>query len=130
MAFFNQFQRGVDLAKFKANQLNRVNKLQNEIANNTGEIQNIRKEIVDTVLLLYRSNSEMPTQLVQLCTQVAELEGKIKDLENTITSIRSENFDPGTAVAPIAGNEGKFCPHCKKEVPINSEFCIHCGKKI
>lgn len=130
MSLFDRFQKGVDAAKFKANQLNRINKLNNDIAYLISEISNIRKQIIDTTLLLYRSNGELPSQLSQLCTQIADLETKINGIELSINLIRQEHYSPDHSIAAPLDEDGLTCQHCDKDIPALSEFCIYCGKKL
>jgi len=129
MAFFNQLQRGVDVAKFKANQLSRINKLQNDIANIVGEIQSIRKQIADTTIQLHRSNIDLPPQLVEFCKEIAKLENNITGIEQSINAIRAETYSPNNSVSPTPSTNLLKCPHCAMEIPDGAEFCIHCGKK-
>lgn len=131
MSFFNQFQRGVDVAKFKAHQLNRINKLQTDIANLAGDIQNVRKQIVDTTIRFHSSNIELPDQLNEFCKKILQLDDEIKNVEQKINKIRSEEYSPSTITEQKVdvANEIK-CPHCTKNIPDDSEFCIHCGKQI
>lgn len=132
MSFFDQFQRGVDVAKFKANQLSRINKLQNDMANLAGEIQNARKQIADTTIQLSTSGIELPPQLKEFCKKISQLENDISSLEQTITNIRAETYNPTTQIDPMPTPEGNLikCPQCTQDVPDDADFCIHCGKKI
>jgi DNA repair exonuclease SbcCD ATPase subunit len=123
------FQRGFDIARFKANQLSRINKLQNEIANLTGEIQGVRKQIADTTIHLHNSKAELPLNLRELCIRILELEGKISGIEQIISSIRAETYNPGIQT-DLTSTTHELCPNCGQSVPDEAEYCIYCGQKI
>jgi chromosome segregation ATPase len=132
MSIIDQFQQGVDRFKFKANQLSRISKLQNDIASLAGKIQDIRKQIVDTTIHLYNSKTELPTQLIEFCKNISQLENNISGIEQEINKIRAEIYIPKNQsnLSPTTDEKLSKCPHCTQMTSDDAEYCIHCGKKL
>lgn len=138
MSFMDKFQRGADQVKFKANQLSRINKLQNEILSIRGQIQSIRKQIADVAMDVYAQKGELPEDIENLCKNIQKHQASISDLEEDIASVQAETFIPKEvsvvkeepAIKEEPEEKQPVCPYCNEVVPKEAEFCIHCGKSI
>jgi hypothetical protein len=88
--FLDQLQHGIDVAKFKADQFMRVNRMQGEINDLRHEILGTHDKIVNTVEELHKKNASMPPELQQLCASIDQLETRIAEKEKQIADIHAE----------------------------------------
>ena len=126
MQLKNLFQRGVETARFKADQLIRVNRVQSEIDQLRREIVSQRQKIADLTLELYKVGTLHQTELSAVCQMVASLSAQIETREGQITHIKAESLDG----MPMAGPVGEQCPHCRSALAPGAEFCGNCGKPV
>jgi predicted nucleic acid-binding Zn ribbon protein len=129
MPIFDRLQHGAELAKFKANQLLRINHVQGEINGIKREIQVVRENVVTTTITLHQNGSLSIPELEELCLVIDKLKDDIRDKEALIESIRAESLDTPTAPAPLSKPTNP-CPKCNYDVPMGSAFCINCGTEM
>jgi RNA polymerase subunit RPABC4/transcription elongation factor Spt4 len=124
MQFKDRFKRGVDTAKFKADQLMRINRVQTEIEQLKREITSQRQKLADMALALHSSAALHQVELITLCETVGELNAQIHTRENQIANIKSETLDS----LPTHASSTRQCPHCRADITEEAEFCGNCGK--
>ena len=90
MPLLDQFRRGVDTAKAKADQMLQINRVQGEITSIRREIQAVRDKIADGVMDLHQKGALSDQELKDLCAQIDGLNGQIAEKEAQIASIRAE----------------------------------------
>lgn len=129
MPIFDRIQHGADLAKFKANQLLRINRVQGEINGIKREIQVIREKIVSTTLTLHQNGSLTLPELEELCLAADKYKAEIHEKESLIESIRAETLGGPTSAVPQS-QAANPCPNCNYDVPLGAAFCINCGTEM
>jgi hypothetical protein len=147
---FDRFKRGVDVAKFKADQLMRANRVQNEIGGLRREIQNVREKIANDVIELHKQTALSHAGLDELCVQIDQFEAQIGEKEKQIESIRAEQPPevikaPPTAAPqsseataapqiidaePASTPDASKCANCGAALQANVEFCPECGTRV
>jgi rRNA maturation endonuclease Nob1 len=125
MPILDQLRRGVDTAKFKADQLMRINRVQGEIGNIRREIQATREKIANAAIELHQKSALSHQELEGLCIAIDGLSAQIAEKEAQIGSIRAE-MPPQSYVAKSVNP----CPNCYFDVPIGAAFCPNCGKAM
>lgn len=133
MPIMDQFKRGVDKAKFEADRLVRINRVQNEIGNVKREIFSVREKIAAAVIDHHKQGDLLHADLEELCGAIDQFETQIAEKEAQIAAIRAEVL-PSTPVpaAPPPSPSGSTnrCPHCGFAAPAGAVFCPNCGKQI
>jgi RNA polymerase subunit RPABC4/transcription elongation factor Spt4 len=134
MSIFDKAKQGVDVAKFKADQLLRVNKVQNEIGALRRDITGVREKIAEAVVQLHKQGPLTYPEVEELCLKIDQLETQIAEKDAQIVAIRTEQppiaVVAAGAAAAAAGQATAACPHCHAPVPVDAAFCPNCGKQI
>ena len=128
---FDRFKQTANVAKFKAEQLLRVQGVQNEISTINQQVNGIKDRIAGKVLEL-RQNG--PLGLPEVAS-IEGLQAQIAQKEAQIEAIRAEQPpqsgapapQPGYQPAPQAAPGTKTCPNCQTVVPVAAMFCTSCG---
>jgi len=129
MPIFDRLQHGADLAKFKANQLLHINRIQGEISGIKRDILMVREKVVITVLTLHHSGVLTIPELEALCMTIDNYKGEIDEKEALVESIRAESLDGVTS--PVhQSSPANPCPECNYDVPLGAIFCSNCGAGI
>jgi len=131
MPILDQFRRGVDVAKFKADQLMRINRVQGEVGDLRREIQGVREKIATAAIELHKQGPLSYPGLEELCAAIDRIEAQIVEKEALIARIRAEvppQATPPTLVS--SANSVNPCPHCGFDAPVGAAFCPNCGKSI
>ena len=92
MPFADRFKQGVDTAKFKADHMLRVNRVQTEITDVRREISGVHEKIANTVIQLYKQGALSQPELTELCDLVDQKEKMIAEKEALVTSIKAETM--------------------------------------
>ena len=135
MSIFDKAKQGVDVAKFKADQLLRVNKVQNEIGALRRDVLGVREKIAEAVVQLHKQGPLTYPEVEELCLKIDQIETQIAEKDAQIAAIRAE-LPPvaaaaaGAAVGTVGGQPTVACPHCRVAVPVDAAFCPNCGKQI
>ena len=141
MPLFDQLRHGVDVTKFKADQVLRINRIQNEIGDLRREILGAREKISDIVLQLHKQSTLTYPQLEELCFAIDQTELRIAEKDSQIAAIRIETppqasssptsapvIQPPTLITPSEPENP--CPHCQFDAPVGAMFCPSCGQAI
>lgn len=129
MPIFDRLQHGADLAKFKANQVLRINRVQGEIGGIRREIQVVREKIVNTALGLHQRGLLTLPELEELCLTIDKYKVEIEEKEALIESIRAETLG-GPVMAAPQSQPANPCPKCNYDVPLGATFCPNCGQML
>lgn len=124
MPILDHLRRGVDSAKFKTDQLLRINRLQVEIGDIKREIQVTREKIASAVLELHQKGALSHQELENLCAAIDRYNGMITEKEVKIASVRAEQPQQTLSYAVQPANP---CPKCRFDVPTGAAFCPNCG---
>ncbi len=141
---FKKFTDGaskqIEIAKWKADQLVRINKVQGEINKLKGEVNGIHEQIAHAVLEMRKQGQALPPELEAVCANLDALQAQISEHETQLAAINAEQApgsQPAPAVvpapaAPAASPTGatKACPNCHASVPFAAGFCPNCGFKF
>ena len=127
MSIFNQFKHGVDVTKFKADQLLRVNRVQSEIDGIKPKIAEMYIRIGHTAFSLHQQGKLSDQELVQLCAVIDDLNRQIAEKETQISAIRGEQPPQG---AQPSFQAAILCPNCNQPVSKGSLFCMNCGSQL
>ncbi|HEY4688560.1 MAG TPA: zinc-ribbon domain-containing protein [Anaerolineae bacterium] len=132
MPLLDQFKRGVDVAKFKADQLMRVNRVQTEIGGLRREILNAREKIATAVVDLHKQGTLTHPELRELCAVIDQVEAQIAEKEAHIAAIRAEvpPQPQSPAATTSAARPANPCPNCRFDVPAGAAFCTNCGQPM
>jgi hypothetical protein len=142
---FDRFKQTANVAKFKAEQLYRVQAVQNEISTVNQQIFGMRDRIAGKVLELRQRGPIGIPELDELCSAVDALLAQIAQKEAQIAAIKAEQppqapppaqqpgyapqppQQPSYAPPPPAGIATKTCPNCQAVIPAPVMFCTTCG---
>jgi predicted RNA-binding Zn-ribbon protein involved in translation (DUF1610 family) len=127
MPILDQLRRGVDTAKFKADQLMRINRVQSEIGDLRREISSVREKIANVVMELHRQGGLSSQELEDLCVAIDQLNTQIAAKEAQIVHIRAE-VPPQTSSYSVQPKNP--CPNCRFDVPLGAAFCPNCGNAM
>jgi RNA polymerase subunit RPABC4/transcription elongation factor Spt4 len=135
MSIFDKAKQSVDVAKFKADQLLRVNKAQNEIGALRRDILGVREKISEVVVQLHKQSPLTYAEVEELCVKIDQIEAHIAEKEAQVAAIRAEQppvaaVAAATATATALSQSTAACPHCRASVPVDAAFCPSCGKQI
>jgi ribosomal protein L40E len=128
MAFVNRFKHGLNVTKFKADQMMRINKIQGEINAIRQQISSTRMEIANTAFEQYKQSRLEDPYIKPLCSTVEDLMNQITERETMIEEIRAEE-------APSQPEENwnlpqNPCPYCYFDLPKGAVFCPNCGQSL
>jgi hypothetical protein len=140
---FDRMKQAASEAKFKADQLLRVQRVQNEIGGINQQMRSVSDKIASVVLDLYQRGALPVPELGELCAQVDGLRAQVAQKEAQVAAIKAEQFQaaapppppppqtyappPPPAPAPVATKE---CPNCHAALPVTAVFCTSCGTKV
>jgi membrane protease subunit (stomatin/prohibitin family) len=130
---FDKFRQNVGqaaaVAKWKADQMVRQNKAQQEISNAKREIAAARDQIAGVVFDMRQRGEAIPSELESACATVDGLMAHLAEHEAQLATINAEQA-PAAAPAPAYAAPAaatKPCPNCHTSVPASAMFCTTCG---
>jgi RNA polymerase subunit RPABC4/transcription elongation factor Spt4 len=129
MTLFDRFKHGVDVTKFKAEKLVRINRIQGEIDSLKSEIAAINFRISKRALELHKEGELANQDLVDLCLKIDQLQAQINDKNALIVSIRDEEAAPFVPAEYQTAPQNP-CPQCYFDVELGAEFCPNCGAQM
>ncbi len=139
---FDSLRKGANLAKFKADQLLREQRVQSEIGSINQQMNALKDRIAAAVLELRKNGPLGLPELDDLCTQADGLVDQIAQHQAQIAAIRAEQAPgqapqqpaypqqqayPAAAPVPAPAPAVKTCPNCGASVPAAAGFCTSCG---
>ena len=134
---FDRFKQAANEAKFKAEQLLREQRVQNDIAGINQQVSGTRDRIAAKVLELRQNGPLGIPEIDELCDLIEALQAQISQKEAQISAIRAEQPPQTGTPAPQPGSpppqppvpevETKICPNCQTAVPAPAMFCTSCG---
>lgn len=153
----DKLRHTAEVAKFKTNQMMKVNKVQGEINQLKQEIDKLRLQIGDQVLALRAAGTPIP-QVEETCVALDALQAQIQEKLAQIEVIKAEQppagppqcpkcqtvVQPGATFcpkcgaalpappppAPIPAAPPAACPKCGTPVTPGTAFCMNCGEKL
>jgi|GEM_PF-401515 len=151
---FDRLKQAANETKFKADQMLREQRVQNDIAGIKQQLNAMRDRIGGTVLELHQRGGLGIPELDELCAAADALNAQIAQKEAQVAAIKAEGM-PGAAPAPQHQQQGyapqpgftpppppayapqpgyappqaatKPCPNCHAAVPAPAMFCTTCG---
>ncbi len=99
---FDRLKQAANETKFKAEQMLREQRVQNEIAGVRQQIGAMRDRIGGTVIEMHQQGALNVPELAELCAAVDALQAQIAQKEAQVAAIRAE-LPPGAAPAPQPG---------------------------
>jgi len=140
MAFLDKLTKGVskaaEQAKFEADKLMRVNKLNSEVSQLTGEVERTTAAIGAKVIELRKAGGLQLPELDELVNRVSTLEEQLAAKKAELEAVKAEKFEEGApaAQATVTPSEAapspKYCPNCGVTVQPGAKFCPSCGQKL
>jgi hypothetical protein len=128
---FDRLKQTANEAKFKADQLLRQQRVQNEISGINQQMHGVSDKIASVVLDLHARGALNVPELHDLCAQVDALRAQVAQKEAQVAAIKAEQFQaaapPPPPPAPAAT---KDCPNCHAALPATAMFCTSCGTKV
>lgn len=128
MAFVNRIKKGLNVTKFKADQMLRINNLQSEITAIQQQMNVLQMEVAKMAYAAHKQGHLENPELDPLFEKYDSLMENIKEREQMIAAIRSEEIpvqpdnEPGFPKNP--------CPHCGYDLPDGAVFCPNCGLEV
>jgi RNA polymerase subunit RPABC4/transcription elongation factor Spt4 len=133
---FDKFKQNVGqaaaVAKWKADQMVRQNKTQQEVNNAKREIAAAREQIAGVVLDMRQRGEPIAPELESACANIDGLMAHLAEHEAQLAAINAEQAPsaapaaaPATYGVPVAAT--KVCPNCHTSVPAAAMFCTTCG---
>lgn len=129
MTLVDRFKHGVDVTKFKADQLMRINRIQGEIDSLQQNISRLYNKIAVTTVELHKKDVLANSELVDLCVAIDRLDESILEKRKNIAAIREEEA-PQFASLTVGRGPINPCPQCNSDVPIGAEYCPNCGNRM
>ena len=127
MTFINRLKHGVDLTKFKTDQMLRINRVQSEIDELNQRIAALQRQLATFAYDLHQRGALVHRELEDLCLVVDELNRSITERENAIAAIRSEQAPEYVEPLPVVN--GVLCLACGFDMPAFADFCPNCGQR-
>lgn len=129
MSILNKMKGGVGTAKWKADQLLQIQKVQMEISDVRNKISIIHGQIVTTTLDLHQRGGLSQAELEELCHTIDNLKAEIASKEARIEEIKRKA--PPVSFVPLPENTAFIvCPHCYAKNSSEAAFCTSCGVAI
>lgn len=143
MAFFKdlgkKISEGVQDASEKASELVEVNKLNFAISKEKSAIEEVKTQIGDKILAMFKAGETVPATLsnelniIEAHLQtIAGLEAKISELKGEPV-VHQDQAPVAAAPTPAANEPGgtavKFCANCGAKLSEGIAFCGECGQK-
>jgi rubredoxin len=134
---FDRIKKEANIAKFKAEQMLRVQGVQNDIASINQQVNGAKDRIAGKVMELRQNGPLGIPEIDELCASIEGLQAQIAQKEAQINAIRAEQapgsgtpitqpvYPPAQPAVPAAAT--KPCPNCQTAVPAAAMFCTSCG---
>lgn len=148
-----QVSQGIDRAKFEAEKLARIARVQGEIADQRRQLDAKRLELADRAYELYKAGQIQSSTIAALAKDVDALRSTVTLKEDELKSAQTEGYvepippytppsaaqdvpisvepttPPSTYQSGVAPGK-KACPTCGFAMPVSSMFCPNCGTRV
>jgi|SRR5579859_5306302 len=134
--------QGYDRAKFEAEKLQKVTRIQGEVADVRKQIDARRTELGDRTFELYKAGqiqsatlSELVQAIDSLRNSLAIKEDELKAAQNerppdAAMGVQTQQVPISTATAPMGSGPTRACPNCGFQLPTSAMFCPNCGTRM
>lgn len=143
MSFLDKLSKGMgkaaEQAKFEAEKLGKVNRLNSELGQLTSELDKANATLGAKVMELKKAGQLAVPELDEMLGQIEVLQATVAAKKAEIEAVRASKFEEKVAAAPEAAAEAaapaagpgpKFCPNCGASLEPGAKFCPNCGQKI
>jgi len=144
MSFLDKLSKGVgkaaEQAKFEADKLAKVNRLNSELGHLTGDLDKANVALGAKVMELKKAGQLAVPELDEMLGQIEALQATVAAKKAEVDAVKASRFEekvaaaPAPAAAPAAAapeaGSGKFCPSCGGGLEPGAKFCPSCGQKI
>lgn len=145
-----QVTQGIDRAKFEAEKLARIARIQGEIADQRRQLDAKRLELADRAYELYKAGQIQSSTVAALVQEVDSLRSTVTLKEDELKSAQTDTYvetmpsytppaaqdvpisvEPTTTTSYSSVAPGKkACPTCGFAMPVSSMFCPNCGTRV
>ncbi len=134
MALFDKLSKGVsraaEQARFEADKLMRINKLNSEVGELAHQKDQTIAGIGNKVIELRAAGTLQMPELDELIGQVQVLEGQIAAKKAELEVVKASKFEAAAPATAEAAAEAKHCPNCGMAIQPGTKFCPSCGQKL
>lgn len=144
------FTQGIDRAKFEAEKLARIARVQGELAELRRQMDAKRMELADRAYELYKAGQIQSSTIAALAKDIDGMRSGVTLKEDELKSAQSENYvepvspvnptstaqdvpisvEPTQTVYTSAAPDKKACPTCGFVMPNSAMFCPNCGTRV
>lgn len=149
-----QLSQGIDRAKFEAEKLARVTRVQGAIADTRKQLDAKRLELADRAYDLYKAGQIQSSTIAALAREVDTLRSEVTLKEDELKSAQNDTYvepippysppsaaqdvpisvepsspTPTTTYQSSVDPGKKACPTCGFAMPVSSMFCPNCGTR-
>lgn len=148
--------QGIDRAKFEADKLARVTRVQSEIGDIRRQLDTKRLELADRAVDLHKAGQIQSASIAALAREIESMRSAVTLKEDELQAAQGDAFvePPHTAGSPPAQNvavtvepppvappqratpppsvasDRKSCPSCGFVMPTSAMFCPNCGARV
>ena len=128
MSILNRLKHGVDITKFKADQILQINRVQGEIDILLQDVAQIQKKIALKSFELHQAGHLANPELEEFCQGIDDKNRQIREKEAMIAAIRAE--EAPQYVPPQVYQAAHPCSDCGFDIPVSAAFCPNCGRTV
>lgn len=147
--------QGIDRAKFEADKLARVTRVQSEIGDIRRQLDTKRLELADRAIDLHKAGQIQSASIASLAREVESMRAAVTLKEDELQAAQSNAFvepphtagpppaqnvavtveqppvaPPQRATPPSVASDRKSCPSCGFVMPTSAMFCPNCGARV
>ena len=138
MAFLDRLSKGVskaaNQAKFEADRVMRVNKLNSEANELARQVERLTVDIGRKAIELVTIGQFDVPEMTELAAEVRSLEATLAAKRVELDAAKEAKFEeePGAAaVPPVPPAVGELhCTNCGAELQFGAKFCPSCGQQV
>jgi hypothetical protein len=145
MSFLNRLSKSVgkaaEQAKFEADKLVKVNKLQGEVGELGGQVTSVTADIGSKVIELAEAGALQLPEVEEMIAQVKVLSEQLAGKESELAAARSGKYEEAAQAVAEAVEEAPplslddvpetvACAECGAQLTAGTKFCAECGHKM
>ena len=134
MSFLDKLSKGVgraaEQAKFEADKLVRVNRLNSDVEELVSQSEQATAAIGTRVMELQRTGALQVPDLDEAIRRVETLKGQLSAKRTELEAAKVETFEGVPATDAEAQPASGFCPNCGASIQTGAKFCASCGHKL